>query len=213
MSAASSLLHRATGRRRGNGDVERAEHERAATATPASPANPRFDELFSGDAPASLDYVFETARTAVDMQFRIAERLDTKARALAAAATAYFGAVQAIALRGDVLDRARDTSSLELLAYGAGVFLAVGLVATMIAVRLRREKDYPYDRLFESLTEVLRVNNRVAFDLAALHLTLAKERKEANRRRIMPMRGAQVLLLLSVLAASAQLAVAISIAT
>src|SRR4051812_46875554 len=70
----------------------------------AGPSAPGTTHDEGADPDRVRDIVFDIAKGDVDLQFKIAERFDAKARATFAISAGLFTAAQAVALRQDVLD-------------------------------------------------------------------------------------------------------------
>jgi len=96
----------------------------------------------------SLHLVYDMVKTGIDMQFKISERLDAKARNYLAAAATVYAVAQGLVLNSDVRNRIGGRADeLEVLAVIAAATLLASLVATLFAIRSRAEKEIPSETL------------------------------------------------------------------
>ncbi|MDW5595938.1 hypothetical protein VSS74_16435 [Conexibacter stalactiti] len=103
--------------------------------------------------PKALSFIFETAKADVDLQFRIAERYDAKLRGSFAVAAALFTAVQAVALRQDVINALTDAEKDRVLRWAvyAAITLVAALVVSLIGSLPKRDKQFSPDALITHL--------------------------------------------------------------
>src|SRR5207253_969569 len=98
------------------------------SSPPSQPPGKDPGEWGEGATP-DVSIVFEITKAAVDLQFRIAERLDVKARNYFAAAATLYGVAQALVLRDDVRQHLGDKAgTISALAIASAVVLALALV-------------------------------------------------------------------------------------
>jgi hypothetical protein len=166
------------------------------------------------DGDDGLKYILDLAKTEVDFQFRVAERLDSKARGLFALAGAIFAAAQALALREDVLNRLSDgdRSHLIKVATIAGVLVGLALLSTAYAIFVRKEKSVESKTLFNWMNQLAQKNITdadVSQRAVQLYVTLMHERQEKNKGRAKVLFFVQVLCLLAIAASVWELIVAL----
>jgi hypothetical protein len=176
------------------------------------PVNPRGP--LTGDGDDGLDYILDVAKAEVDFQFRVSERLDSKARGLFALAGAIFAAAQALALRQDVLNRlsSSDRAYLIDVAEIAGVLVGLALLATAFAIFARREKSVESETLFQWMNQLVNENMThtvVSQKVVQLYITLMHERQKKNKHRARVLIAVQVLCLLAIAASVWELIVAL----
>ena len=159
---------------------------------------------------SDVGIVFEITKSALDMQLRISERLDAKARNYFAFATAVFGAAQALVLRGEVREalgvQVRDVATLALF---AGLVLVLALLAAVVAIAPRSEFDMKPAKLRELLTSVYRGDAKAAADGVNLLIGLLDRRQKTNQARVVWLWAVVVLAGLSGLLSSTELVLAV----
>jgi hypothetical protein len=140
-----------------------------------------------GSSPDSLNYIFEVAKDEVDSQFRISERIDSKARGLFTITAVIFGAAQALALRQDVLNKLGDSrDTVVTVAIVAGCLVGAALLATAITMFVRSDKSFESQPLFDWLNDLSddkKPDTDVAYEVVAAYITLMHRRKERNVTR------------------------------
>lgn len=138
--------------------------------------------------PDGLNYVYEVTKNELDHQFRISERLDSKARGLFALAAAVFAAAQALALRPDVLNALEqsDKDHLVHVATIAGAVLLAALLATAVAIFVRSDKSVEPEILVADLNDLAtgtKTDTEVSQSLVAIYISLLAKRQEKNASR------------------------------
>jgi hypothetical protein len=180
-----------------------------------------------GDAPKDVDptrpdglgYIFEIAKNELDTQFKIAERLDSKARALFTLTAAIFAAAQALALRKDVLTSlsSGEHGTTVTAAIVAGVLVGLALFTTAWAMFVRKEKSVEAQPLFDWLNDLARSDRQegkdadleVARSATEAYITLMHRRREQNKGRAKRLVLLQVLCMFAITASLFELLVAV----
>ena len=165
-------------------------------------------------SPDGLNYVFEIAKNEVDTQFRIAERLDAKARGLFALAGAIFAVTQALALRQDVLDELSNGQRdlLVGIAIAAGVMVGLALLATAFATFVKKDKVVESGPLFgwlNELAERTKPEDEVAREAVEAYITLMHRRREQNDGRAKRVIAVEVFCVLAIAVSVAELVIAL----
>jgi hypothetical protein len=88
--------------------------------------DPKFDALFEREPPEEVSELLDAAKFQVHVQLRMAERLDSKVRGLIGLTAVFAGAVQAFALREDIINELAQGSkwALGLAAAASALLLA-----------------------------------------------------------------------------------------
>jgi hypothetical protein len=138
--------------------------------------------------PDGLNYVYEVTKNELDQQFRISERLDSKARGLFALAAAVFAAAQALALRPDVLEGLgkSDKDHLVHVATIAGGVLLGALLSTAVAIFVRRDKSVEPTVLIDDLNGLAmgtKSDTQVSQSLVSIYISLLDKRQKKNQSR------------------------------
>lgn len=162
-----------------------------------------------------LALVIEAARKAVEQEWAIAERLESKARNLASFAFTWFGIVSAIAALAmkELLDA--DSygllfSFIVVLAGGAALLLALLLLASDRVWRLRRHSEITEKGLEQMLYDARDPDVDIAERLVGQYRHVLGNRRRANKERGNAFRTAQKLWVASLIVASAELVVALA---
>jgi hypothetical protein len=153
-----------------------------------------------GMATAELGQAIESARSMVDEQFQIAERLDRKARYQAATSGTFFAVAQAIAINA-ISGANLSTGWIATLAAFAlpSAFLTIGsLVAASHAWKTQIEKDLPVADLRDLIDRMQRGDEFAMRELAHHYVNLAEERRAGNKDRVKRVGKASSAVLLSV---------------
>jgi hypothetical protein len=155
--------------------------------------------------------LFQAAQFQVDFQLKMAERLDAKARGLAAMTTAFAAAAQAYALQGGVLGTHHHTLKWFVVGVALAAVVAFGcaLVATAYSVFLQGEKEIEPVLLMAMIEPAALGDRHTALDLVHWHLDLAYDRKLQNDARASRMRVAQVLCLATLVLCVAEVVLAV----
>jgi hypothetical protein len=163
--------------------------------------------------PGDLGPVLDSIRADVDEQFRISERIDTKARNLIAVAGAFFTVVQALAKDAIVSSSTSADERIVIAALGvvAALMLVAAIVATAGAWRLLNEGLMPEEHFERLVDEVNDGSDRGPRDLSKLYLLVLGVRRENNVRRARRLSAATGLCMAAVLAALAELIVTFAI--
>jgi hypothetical protein len=158
----------------------RSEESLAAESPPLPPrAQSRPGGLGRDDA--SLSIVFEMVRTAIDLQFSVAERIDSKIRAYFGFAATVYTVAQAIVLKGDVHEKlGSQAGTVQALAIGATVLLVITLAVTLIALRPQDEDDVSESNLRDLLTRGFQGDERTGADGVNLMIGQLNRRKATN---------------------------------
>jgi hypothetical protein len=164
-------------------------------------------------SPEGLRYLFEVTKSEVDTQFQIAERIDSKAKALFTITVAIFGAAQALALRQDVLHRLGSSrDEIVTISIVAGALTALALLATAFALWVRRDSSVEAAPLFGWLNDLdngAQSGREVSFRIVEAYITLLEERREANKDRARELVLVQILCVVAIGASILQLVAAV----
>jgi hypothetical protein len=151
-------------------------------------------------AATEMGQVIESARSMVNEQFQIAERLDRKVRYQVATSGAFFAVVQAIALNA-ITGADLSTSWITTLAAFAlpSAFLTIGaLAAASRAWKTQIEHDLPVADLRDLIDRIQRGDDLALRELAHHYVNVAEERREGNKQRVKRVRKAADAALMSV---------------
>jgi hypothetical protein len=155
------------------------------------------EEAVAESSPDGLQYLFDVAKSEVDFQFRIAERLDAKARGLFALAAAIFAAAH---------------DHLLYVAKLAGGSLGLALLATALAIFTRPEKNVKSESLLNWLNDLSTKKTtdlKVSRDAVALYINLMHTRQEGNKWRVRFLWVVQVLCVVAIAISAWELIVAL----
>jgi hypothetical protein len=146
------------------------------------------DRPVENATPDGLNYVYEVTKNELDQQFRISERLDSKARGLFALAAAVFAAAQALALRPDVLEGLgkSDKDHLVEVATIAGGVLLAALLSTVFAIFVRSDKSVEPNVLIDDLNGLAmgtKSGTQVSQSLVSIYISLLDKRQKKNQSR------------------------------
>jgi hypothetical protein len=189
-------------------DPSRSIGDDAGGDPPTTPRSPTAQSSADG-----LSYLFQMTQTELDIQFRIAERIDNKARGLFAITAAIFTAAQALALREDILrNLGSEKDTVMTIAVIAGVLVGLSLLATAWTMFIRRDKRVEADALLDwlgQLEDPQRPNAEISAEMIQAYITLMHRRQEQNVKRASKLTVVQVLCLLAVIASVAELVLAV----
>ncbi len=161
----------------------------------------------------SLRYVFEVAKSEVDSQLTISERIDSKARSYITITAAFFAAAQALALRQDVLHRLGGTrDTVVTVATVAGSIVGAALIAAAIALFVFKDKSFESKPLFEWLNDISQKRKPepvVAEEVVEAYITLFHRRRQRNVVRARWLIVVQVLCIAGIGASILQLILAL----
>lgn len=159
----------------------------AGSSVPVGPPRAGSAAATDDDPPKALGYIFDVTKAEVDLQFRAAERYDSKARHAFTITAALFAAVQAVALREDILtslDKGDKANLLTWAAVAAGAVL-VALLLSIVAGRPSSDKVVDPEKLVERVNALRVETDQAASQFMVLtYIKLLKERREANVRRL-----------------------------
>jgi hypothetical protein len=152
--------------------------------------------------------VIESARSMVEEQFRISERLDRKVRYQAGTAGAFFAVVQAVVVNAAVRAQGLDdwTTTLAIFAVPATLITIGAFVAATGAWRTQTEKDLPIQDLRAMVEGVSHGDENTSRNLAFHYLNLAEQRRIGNAERLNRVRRVADITLLSIVLTGAELA-------
>jgi len=161
-----------------------------------------------------LNYLWEITKNEVDTQFRIAERIDAKARGLFALTGAIFAATQAFALRKDVLNELSNSNhdALVWIAFGSGFLALVALLTTAFATFRKADKSAESGPLLELLNDWKydRKDDRELADAVVRgYVTLLGLRRGANVSRSNRLLAVQITCSLAIIASGIELLFAV----
>jgi hypothetical protein len=132
----------------------------------------------------SLGVVLEMVRAAIDLQFKIAERVDSKIRTCFGFSATVYAVAQAIVLRSDVHEKLGDRAgTIQGLAIAATVALLITMAATLHALRPIDEQDVSEENLRELLTRGYRGDRKTGADGVNLMIGQLERRKSKNKVR------------------------------
>jgi len=154
-----------------------------------------------------LAQAIETARSMVNEQFQIAERLDRKARYQAATAGGFFAVVQAVALNaitGASLSKGW-IGTLAAFAIASACFAIASVAAASRAWVTQGEKDIPLADLRNIIDRMERREGQNLWELAHHYANVAADRREKNRERLKRVKKAGDTAILSVALTALQL--------
>jgi hypothetical protein len=164
----------------------------------------------SGRDDESLNVVFEMTRAAIDLQFSIAERVDSKIRAYFGFAATVYGVAQALVLNSGVHEKLGSyASALEYLAVAATLLLVGTMVATLHALRPHDEQEVSDAKLRDLLQRGFRGDERVGAEGINLMIGQLKRRQRTNKARHDRLRVVIVMTGVTALVAFVQIALAV----
>lgn len=135
------------------------------------------------EPPKPLSMLFEVTKAEVDLQFKLAERFDSKGRGFFTIAAAFFAATQTIALRSDVLNSlaADQKDRVLIIASFAAAALGMGMFALWALTRPTADMEFEPQKLRDRLNEI---DEPYAADhIVNSYISLLEERQSANATR------------------------------
>ncbi len=153
------------------------------TPTSETPPPPAPHDVQASDR--QVGYMLDTARFLLDEQFKVAERLDNKARGLAIITAGFFAATLAAAL-GVAARSNVATGWVIAIAIGGGIAavgLAKALWSTAAAVKVTPENFIGVARLQKDSSWAYQGHPLVGKNLIDLTLSVAADRVEENQKR------------------------------
>jgi hypothetical protein len=162
----------------------------------------------------SLRVVFEMAKAAIDLQFSIAERVDSKIRAYFGFAATVYGVAQALVLNSGVHEKLGSyASALEYLAIVATLLLVGTMVATLHALRPHDEQEVSDAKLRDLLNRGFRGDERVGAEGINLMIGQLNRRQCTNNVRHDRLKVVIVMTGVTALVAFVQVALAVEALT
>ena len=159
-------------------------------AQPPTPPDDRPDASGGSRDDQSVGIVFDMVKTAIELQFKIAERIDSKIRTYFGFAATVYAVAQAIVLKSDVHDhlgsRAGEVSILAIAATGV---LVAALVVTVYALRPLDEDDVSEASLRKLLTRGFTGDRKAGADGVNLLIGQLESRGETNKIRAKRLTG------------------------
>lgn len=136
-----------------------------------------------------LKALLDVAKAELDMEFKISERFDSKARTFFGFAAGLFGVTQAFVLRSnfDNLSMARD-HALKWTILSAAVLFAVAIVGVIRSTLQSADRNFDNKRIFA----MARSSNTKLEDLVQEYAVLLGERRAANKLRLSKLHWAQI---------------------
>ena len=134
---------------------------------------------------AELDRVLTVLRGRIDEEFRISERLDTKARQGFATAAAFFAGAQAAAVASLAQANLGSVGKLAILASALAAAIALGVVANLLhsSEKLREERDLLPEDVMEWCCNLAEPNAIAAHLIQGL-AEVASYRATSNAARV-----------------------------
>lgn len=158
--------------------------ELATAASPPLPPQAQKRPSDSGRDNESLGIVFQMTKAAIDLQFSVAERLDTKVRTYFGFAATVYTVAQALVLRSDIHDKlGSNAGAVQGLAIGATVLLVATMVVTLNALRPLDEEATSEDNLRDLLERGFTGDERAGADGVNLMIGELHRRKKTNKIR------------------------------
>ncbi len=144
---------------------------------------PRNPEAAERDDP-SISIVFEMVKAAIDLQFKIAERIDAKIRAYFGFAATIYAVAQAIVLKNDVHTRlGSKAGTVSGLAIAATALLVVALFTAVSALRTMDEQDVSEENLRKLLRRAYTGDRKAGSEGVNLLIGQLNRRKATNKVR------------------------------
>jgi hypothetical protein len=144
---------------------------------PGRPGEPERDD-------ESVSIVFEMVKTATDLQFKIAERVDSKVRAYFGFGATVYTVAQAIVLKSDVHEKlGSKAGTVQGLAIAATVLLVLALACTLNALRAVDEEDVSEAKLAHLLERGYTGDQKTGADGVNLMIGQLHRRKATNETR------------------------------
>lgn len=161
-----------------------------------------------------VSIVFDMTKTAVDLQFRISERIDAKVRAYFGFTATVYAVAQAIVLKDDVHSELGSTGDIvSALAIGATVLLLLALGTALHALRPQDEDDVSEANLRNLLRRGYSGDNKAGSDGVNLLIGELHRRKNTNATRVERLTKVIVVSAIAAAVAIAEVAVAVAAVT
>jgi len=178
---------RATEERQPDPDLPiRADRQPPAAAPgggpPAPPGEP--GQPYTGRDDHSVGIVFDMTKAAVELQFRIAERFDSKIKGYFGFAATVFAVAQAIVLKNDVHSNlGSKQGTVAGLAIASAVLLVIALFTAIWALAPQDEKDVSEDNLRSLARQAYEGDRSAGARGVNLLIGQLNRRKETNAER------------------------------
>jgi hypothetical protein len=132
----------------------------------------------------SVGIVFDMVKIAIDLQFRISERIDSKIRVYFGFAATVYAVAQAIVLKDDVHNQlGAKAGTVSGLAIAATVALVLALTMAVYALRPEEEQDVSEENLRKLLTRGYKGDLKAGADGVNLLIGQLNRRKATNKTR------------------------------
>jgi hypothetical protein len=161
------------------------------------------------ESPQALSFLFDLVKAEVEMQAKVTERFDAKARGALVLAAGLFTAVQAIALRNDVVKALGGSERFWLFFFAAlaAFSVLIALLSTLWATAPISEDFYDPDRMRERLQGI---HEHYADEaLVNSYISLAQLRQDHNGTRFTRLRVVQLVTAAAIILLGAELIVAL----
>ncbi|MCW2952731.1 MAG: hypothetical protein JWQ48_1901 [Conexibacter sp.] len=123
-------------------------------------------------------------RDALDLQFKVAERVDAKVRGYVGFATAAFAIAQALALRADVRNALGSWDTVfQVLVVTSAALLLITLASAVWALLPQSEADVPVERLREFLRQAHAGGSEAGTAAVNFMIGQVERRRRTNRER------------------------------
>ena len=153
-------------------------------------------------------------KTAIDLQFKVTERIDSKVRAYFGFAATVYAVAQAIVLKSDVHEKlGSQASTVQGLAIAATAMLVVAMIATLNALRPIDEHDVSEIKLRELLERGYSGDSQAGADGINLMIGQLHRRRSTNEKRTDRLNAQIVVIGITVLVAFVQVALAVEAVT
>jgi hypothetical protein len=158
--------------------------------------------------------VFQMTQAAIELQFRIAERLDTKIRTYFGFAASVYTVAQALVLRSDIHEKLGSTAeTVRWLAIGGALLLVITMGVTLNALRPLDENVVSEDNLRKLLERGFTGDERAGADGVNLMIGELHSRKQTNKVRNERLVVAMALTAATILVAFVQIWLAVEAVT
>lgn len=188
----------------------------AAAGVPEPDLNdPGLVELYerNGPLPPSLSSLLSVARSQVDFQVQMADRLEGKARGLAVITAGLVALMQAGVLGLGALNHRHHDEWAQYVLVGGFVVVIVVLVVALALIAwstlLAAEKEILPDLLMDKIVPAQADDPRVGVELTYWYLDLAHSRKTTNDERTKRIRLAESCAFVTLVVAGLELCLAV----
>lgn len=151
-------------------------------------------------------------RDGLDLQFKVAERIDSKVRGYVGFSTAVFAVAQALALREDVRQALGSFELIfQLLVIGSAGLLLVTLGSAVWALLPQREADVPIETLRAYLRRAHSGSLEAGTEAVNFMIGQLERRRSKNTERNGRLRVVVVLVAVSAVASILEIAIAVGV--